>query len=194
MANEYQEYRGQMLGTAPSGMTKKVNVDSNGNIKTTIIGNLQKVSDTITRPNDTNAYTSNDVVSTITGEILEFDTLLTEGAGFIITSVDLEIDINAIPSGMSGFKLHLYDTSPTVIADNVIYNLPSEDRAKYLGNILINKPSDLGDTLWSRNDNLNFCGKLTSGSSTLYGILETTAGYTPSANTVAKVIIYISTF
>lgn len=147
-----------------------------------------KSSASFERPDDTTAYTAGDVVGTATANLTFLNVLATEGAVFKILGATLEIDISAVPSGMDKFTLHLYDAVPTVIADNTAYDLPAGDRAKYLGYISLAKPVDIGATLWSQNDEINFVGKLTA--TTLYGILATDGAYTPSAEDVFKVTIY----
>lgn len=148
---------------------------------------------TFTRPDDTNAYLALDVISDSTSSptVMTFSNVLANAGGmFAILSAKLEIDVSAVPSGTSGFRLHLYDTSPTAINDNSPYNLPSGDRAKHLGAILLNNPSDYGDTIWSDTEGINFVRKLAEGSTTLYGILVTIGAYTPTALAIKKVTIY----
>lgn len=151
-----------------------------------------KTSFTQTRPTNTTAYTAGDVVGEDPGENLTFSNVLSNAAGmFIISSATLEIDTSAVPAGMGGFRLHLYDTAPTVIVDNVAYNLPSGDRAKYIGHIILDTPVDIGDTLWSQTNNINLTGKLAAASTTLYGILETLGGFTPTSGTVKNITLYV---
>jgi hypothetical protein len=109
----------------------------------------------------------------------------------MIPTVDFEIDASAVPSGMGAFNLHLYDATPTAIADNAVFNLIAADRSKYLGSISISLPTDKGDTLWSHNDGVNFISKFATASSTLYGILETSAAYTPTASIVKKIALCV---
>lgn len=135
------------------------------------------------RPNDTTPYTANDVVGESPATIMTFaDVSPIAGSDFIIVGVDLEVDVISIPSGMSGFLLHLYDRQPTAIADNSPFNLPSADRSKYLGYIEIDTPKDLGDTLYICMNNVNFKRKLYSNSKNIYGMLQTIGAYTPTAN------------
>lgn len=157
-----------------------------------VVASMKKCSSSQTRPNDTTAYTAGDVIGVSPAANMSFATGLVQGSGFLITGATLEVDVASVPSGMSTFRLHLYDSEPTAIADNAAYDLPSGDRTKYLGNITLNTPSDLGSTLWSQTDNINFNGKLATSSSTLYGLLETTGAYTPTAETVKKVTLFIS--
>lgn len=154
-----------------------------------IIGNKsgKQASDTITRPNDTTAYSTGDVVSTGAGEILEFANLGASGDMIAIISSNLMVNINAVPSGCLGFRLHLYNASPTVIADNTAFNLPSADRAKYLGFINICLPKDIGDTIYAEDDGKVLYCKLTGSS--IYGILTTLGTETPTAESIYTLTI-----
>lgn len=149
------------------------------------------VSATQTRPNNTTGYSALDVVGTDAATNLAFENILTAGAAFIITGAKLRIDINAIPSGMLGFRLHLYNAAPTAITDNAAYNLPSGDRAKYLGYLDFLVMEDMGDTLWAQATN-TLSGKLAAESTTLYGILQTIGAYTPAAQTVHTAFLDVS--
>lgn len=148
-----------------------------------------------TRPNDTNAYAALAVVceSASAGTVWTFSGIGPSGGGkVIIDAMTLEIDVSAIPSGMGAFRLHLYSTAPTAINDNAAYDLPSGDRAKYLGYVETPTPLDLGSTLWSETEALGFPirKQVTLASSTLYGILQTVAAYTPTAQAVKKVTLH----
>lgn len=162
-----------------------------------VYGQCKDIQVSITRPNNTDAYIIGDVCGTSPATNIEFANISTQkggdyaGNGVIITGASLEVDVNAIPSGMSGFRLHLYKSAPTAIADNAAYNLPSGDRLKYIGNIPIDTPEDLGDTLFSRNNNINMQIALADGGNSIYGILETRGAFTPSAQTVKKVTLYV---
>lgn len=148
------------------------------------------VSDTQTRPNNTTAYDAGDVVGQNPGDNLVFTDFAGIGTSHVlILGARMRIDAAAVPSGMGTFRLHLYNAAPTVIADGTAYDLPSGDRSKYLGYITLPTPVDLGATLWSQVDNLNMKVKCASGSKTLYGILETVAGYTPTAQVVKTITL-----
>lgn len=157
------------------------------------LSTMVSVSATQTRPNDTTAYAAGDVVGTDAATNLIFSNVLPDnGAGFVILGARLRIDVAAIPSGMTGFRLHLYNAAPTAIADNAAYNLIAADRAKYLGFITISGVRDNGNTLWGQDDGLNITGKLAAGSATLYGVLETIAAYTPTASVVKTVTLNVA--
>jgi len=158
----------------------------------TVKSNAGNPSVSQTRPNDTTAYTALDVVGTSPATIIEFTNVLaTAGADFVVMGASLRVDVGTKPAGMDGFRLHLYSSAPTAIADNTAFNIPSADRGKYLGYITLTSPTDFGDTLYGQTDNINFKRKLAVGSTSLFGILETIAGYTPTASTVKTVTLSV---
>lgn len=137
---------------------------------------------TITRPANTTAYTANDVV----GGAVEFTSVGPSGGSVLFTSADLRINVASIPSGMTSFRLHLYNvTPPSALADNAAWDLPSGDRASYLGFVDLGTPVDLGSTLFVQvpTGSLTLSSaKLASGSTSLFGYLVTIGGFTPAAN------------
>jgi hypothetical protein len=82
---------------------------------------------------------------------------------------------------MTGFNLRLYNASPTAIADNAAWDIPSGDRGKYLGKIVLGTPVDEGSTLFIDND-LTTPKQLTLTGTALYAELQTITGYTPAGN------------
>jgi len=151
------------------------------------------VSASVTRPDNTTAYAAGDVINAATAANLEFSAVSEDkGDVFAVLSASLRVDVAAVPAGCTGFRLHLYNAAPTAIADNAAYNLPSGDRAKYLGYITFPAPIDLGATIWSQDDGINFVRKLASDSAKLYGMLETIGAYTPSSQDVFTVTLDIA--
>jgi len=147
-----------------------------------------KSSDSQTRPNDTAPYIAGDVVGQSPADNLVFSNVVSAtGVMICILGVFLRVDVGAVPSGMTTFRLHLFDTAPTAIADNSPWVLADADREKYLGFITLNAPEDFGGTLWSQTPDANFFCQLASGSNTLYGQLMTVPGYTPTALVVNTV-------
>ena len=129
---------------------------------------------TITRPANTTAYTAGDVV----GGVIEFKDI-PKGASALLTSCDLRPNLAAIPSGMTSFRLHLYDgTPPSALADNAVWDLPSGDRAGYIGYIDLGSPADLGATLFAQVDQVN---KHVCPGAGLFGYLVTNGAFTPAA-------------
>ncbi len=149
---------------------------------------------TKTRPNDTKLYAANDVIaeSTSVPTVWTFANIAPSAGGdIVITAVEFEVDTSAVPAGMTQFRLHLYSTSPTAIADNAAFNLPSGDRAKYLGFVEIPTPRDLGDTLYVGTEEGYYWirKQVRAASGTLYGILETVGSYQPTASVVKKITL-----
>lgn len=107
-----------------------------------------------TRPSNTNTYGAGDVVGA-TAAALRFEGLAQPGSDLMITSSTLRIDLSAVPSGMTSFTLHLYGvTPPSALADEATWDLPSGDRASYLGSIALGTPVDVGSTLFIEANSL----------------------------------------
>jgi hypothetical protein len=175
-------------GTGVVGLNTGTNVVGRVGIDQTTPGTTDSVSvktagyvsqPTVTRPANTTAYAAGDVV----GGAITFTSAGPSGGHLLITDADLRIDVSAVPSGMTTFRLHLYDvTPPSAIADNAAWDLPSGDRASYLGYVDLTAPTDQGSTLYTQATAVNRKVKLASASTSLFGYLVTTAGYTPAAN------------
>jgi len=135
---------------------------------------------TVTRPNDTTAYTAGDVG----GGVITFQNAALGGGGNIFVNfVSLLWNLNAIPSGMTTFRLHLYNVAPpSNLADNVAWDLPAGDRAAYLGYIDLGAPVDVGASLYVQTVGPSLTMQQVSAiSSSLYGYMVTGGGYTPGA-------------
>lgn len=133
----------------------------------------------ITRPANTTAYIANDVV----GGVIAFSSVGPSAGNIMITGADLRYDVAAIPSGMSSFRLYLYSvTPPSALADNAPWDLPSGDRASFLGYVDIGSINDLGSTLYAQVDGLNRQVKLGPSETSIYGYLVTAGGYTPAGS------------
>jgi hypothetical protein len=144
-----------------------------------------------TRPNDTNAYTAGDVIGTATGSTaaMKFTGIGPTGGVIRITGSRHEIDVAAIPSGMTSFRLHLYSiTPPSVLGDNAIWDLPAGDRPYYLGYVDLGSPVDLGSTLYVQQTGLDYDFQLTSAD--LWGYLVTNGAFTPTASAVKTTTLY----
>lgn len=140
------------------------------------------------RPNDTTAYLAGDVVGP-TAAALAFPNMGPSGGEIMITSAALEIDIAAVPSGMTSFDLYLYNvTPPSALADNAPFDLPSGDRASFLGKFSLGTPVDLGSTLYVELTGINKQVKLAGTG--LFAYLVSIAGWTPAAVTVGKITLH----
>lgn len=134
---------------------------------------------TVTRPANQTPYTAGDVV----GGVITFTNMGPSAGHVMLTSCDLRYDVTSIPSGMSSFRLHLYNgTPPSATADNAAWDLPSGDRSVYIGFIDLGSIEDLGSTLFAQIDAVNKQCQLGTAETSLYGYLVTSGGYTPAAN------------
>lgn len=135
-----------------------------------------------TRPTNTTQYTANDVVGTGTSAIHEFKNLGKLGGFVQLQSIRLQIHVASIPSGMSNFRLHFYQTSPTAIADNAAFDLVAADRTPYIGYVDLPAPQDFGSTLVSQVDYAGFLMQFNPNSNSVYAQLQTLGTFTPGAN------------
>jgi len=133
----------------------------------------------INRPANTTAYTGNDVV----GGAIQFSGLSrAEGGDVFVTSAALELDISAVPSGMTSFNLYLYNvTPPSALADNAAFDISSGDRSALVCKISLGTPVDEGSTLRIETDQINKQITVPTGG-VLFGYLVTVGGFTPAAN------------
>lgn len=103
------------------------------------------------------------------------------GGDVLITNVRLRVDASALQASEAAYTLHLYSvTPPSALADNAAWDLPSGDRASYLGSISLGTPVDLGSTLWIETTGINKQITVPSGGS-VFGYLVTAAGFTATA-------------
>lgn len=144
------------------------------------------------RPNDTAPYLANDVIGDTTaagGGVLEFIEMGPAGSELMITGLDLRIDAAAIISGETTYRLHLYSvTPPSDYGDNAAWDLPSGDRASYLGAIDISTPVDEGSTLFIKMREINAQVRLAETS--LWGYLVTVGPHTPTALRAYSVTVH----
>lgn len=150
---------------------------------------ILEVSDSFTRPNDTTAYASGDLVAnnTTAGSVTPMTFRLGYGQSIQIKQVRLLIAGITVNTNAK-FLLHLYNTSPTVTnGDNGAWLSTSSG---YLGNVAIDA------TLSTFSDNTVGIGTpvftsvgvpwVAVGDTNwkLYGLLSATAAYTPGAQKI----------
>lgn len=124
------------------------------------------------------AYLANDIFE----GAKEFTNCGPPGSLLVILSVSLMVAHTALIASEGAYGLHLYSiTPPSAPADNAAFDVPSGDRASYLGRINLGTPADIGSTLWIKTDGINTPVQLASGSRSLFGLLVTDAGFTPTA-------------
>lgn len=143
---------------------------------------------TFTRTADTVAYTALDVIGINNAgspgsaiHTLAFNNA-PPGALIQIDSASLTINATSLPSGMTGFTLHLYTTSPTAILDNAAFSAAAADRASYLGSIALSTPTLIGGGfLFSFSDYIG--RKIRFPSTSLFVVISTVGGFTPASGT-----------
>lgn len=146
---------------------------------------------TLTRTSDTAPYLANDVVGSATGSTaaLTFSSIGPSGKEIVITSVAFEIDASAVISGETTYRLYLYNvTPPSALGDNAAWDLPSGDRASFLGYVDLGAPVDLGSTLYVENNIVN--KQITLASANLFGYLVTNGAHTPTSARVYKITLH----
>ena len=152
-------------------------------------GSGDAVEVTIARPADQTPYTAGDVLGTDAATNLVFDNVApVAGQTVIITGAYIRIKVAAVPAGMSSLKLHLFNAAPTALTDNLAFDIIDADRSKYLGYITLPTPEDVGaNILWAQVESINMIRKLATGSTSLYGVLQTAGGYTPTSAAVKEI-------
>ena len=159
--------------------------DASGSL--TVDGKAFRSTATITRPSNTTAYTAGDVVGDTGGSAIISLTSAGPSGGFVLVqSVSLVFSDSTVPAGMGAFRIHMYSSSPTAIADNAAFDLVSGDRDTYMGYIDLPAPLDFGSTIYTQTDYPGRLIKLAAASTTLFAKIETRGAYTPvSASTVS---------
>jgi hypothetical protein len=156
----------------------------------TVDGTAYAATVSFTRPANVTAYTAGDVIGTGASNdaIYTLTSIGSSGGYVVVQSIELVLGISAVPSGMTGFRVHFYDSSPNAAADNSVFDVASGDRAKYLGYIDLPAPVDLGSTCFTQIDYPGKLFKLAASSTSLFCELQTIGGFTPAANSEAYIL------
>lgn len=100
------------------------------------------------------------------------------GAQIILTGFEMEID--GATAEASAWRLYLYNvTPPSATADAAAWDIPSGDRASFLGYIDLGTAVDLGSTQWVEAHGINKEIKLSGA--TVFGYLINLTTLTPAA-------------
>lgn len=148
---------------------------------------VQAASATITRPGDTTAYTSGDLVanSTTAGSVnaLQFITLArVSGGGGEITGVTIQKSTNVVTS--VALRVHLFTTIPTFVTngDNTAISTVVVALAKgYLGYVDVSTFVAFSDVAWGSGAPDNSRGSIAFAATAqiIYGIVEARGAFTP---------------
>lgn len=118
------------------------------------------------------------VAGDVNGAAQEFASLGSSGGQVMITSATILVAGGTAEA--TAWRLHLYSvTPPSALADDAAWDLPSGDRASYLGFVDLGTATDVGSTLWGEVHGTNKHLRL-SGTS-LFGYLVNLTTLTPQA-------------
>lgn len=121
-----------------------------------------------------NSHVANDV----NGAAGTFALAAPSACVFMIT--DISLLIAGGTAEVTSWRLYLYNvTPPSALADDAAFDLPSGDRASFLGYVDIGTAVDLGSTQWVEVRGINKAIKL-SGTS-VFGYLVNDTTLTPAA-------------
>jgi hypothetical protein len=143
---------------------------------------------TITRAANTTSYTANDVY----GTVFEITSVGASGGYIFLDSIDIMFNITSLPTGMGGFSVYLYSSSPpSAITDNLPFSVSSGDRASLITKLGIDLTASLargGGTVVAERVDIKREIKLATGSTSLWAYLVTLGAFTPVANSETATI------
>lgn len=146
-----------------------------------------------TRPANTTAYASGDLVAdnTTAGSVtpLSFTIAVTSGRGLVINGIKLETDNTTETNG--DFRIWFYTSSPTVTnGDNGTFE---SIESNYVGRVALDSLIGFSDAIASYTvlDNTEAMRFKLSTGETLYALLEARGAYTPASGEVFTVTLNV---
>lgn len=136
---------------------------------------------TVTRAANATPYTANDVV----GGALTIANAGPSAGDILLMSLQMILNITALPLAMTSFRLYLYSiTPPSAIADNSPFTATTADTAVMLGYIDNIVPAAIGTGTVAVQAQLDQIAKQLrlAASGNLFGYLVTNGAFTPAAN------------
>ena len=134
------------------------------------------------RPANTTAYAAKDVVGPAVTAVLTFTNIAREvGGGGYLTKARL---LTSQSANAARYRLHLYHTAPTAIADNAPFTLLWANRANRLGSIDFAAAGTEGsgsDAANCLNTEIRLAFVCAASNRSLYGLLETLDAFTPTS-------------
>lgn len=155
---------------------------------------LTATSNTITRPNDTTAYASGDLVanSTTAGSVTPFSWNAGLCRGFKLWRVGIAKSSASVTN--AAYRVHIYNDSPTVAnGDN---GAISSTRSSYVGFVDVAAPATAFSDAYYANGiyvNNSLAAPLfmyTDLDGYLYGLLEARGAYTPTAQETYAITLF----
>jgi len=145
-----------------------------------VAGKAYRSTTTFVRPSNTTAYAAGDVVGATGGSAIHTLTTAGPSGGYVlIQSISMATHDTSVPAGMSSFRVHFYNASPTAIADNAAFDLLTTDHGKYLGYVDLPTPQDFGSSIYTQTDYAGRLIKLAAASTSLFIEIETRGAFTP---------------
>lgn len=144
------------------------------------------LSASFTRRNDTTAYAAEDTVnnSTSSPSVLTFSSTdsnlpMTSGKSVLLKTLKVFTDNSTVTNG--SFRLNLYSSTVTPIADNSPSTLLYADKAKKIGYVdfTLTSGGTGSDSAEAFITDVNILSKLSSAN--LFGVLVAKAAYTPAS-------------
>lgn len=147
------------------------------------------------RPSNATAYTAGDVIGVADSgtpanagsAIHRLDGVVQSDRFVMLQEAQLLIHVASVNAGMSGFRLHFYDDTPTAILDNAPFDLVAADRSKWLDEIELPLPNDRGSTIVSKTVYPGILLRPAAVSTSIFFQLETLGAYTPSSGAMYEV-------
>jgi hypothetical protein len=81
---------------------------------------------TITRAANTTIYTASEPNFDVYGGLFELQNIGVAGEGIFLSYFEISLDLSDVSQGMTSFRVYLYPTAPTTIADNNIWTIGSD--------------------------------------------------------------------
>lgn len=158
-----------------------------------------RIQASFTRPADTTAYAAGDLVanSTTAGSVIPLSFAnAVRMAGDCVRIERVRIEKSGTSLTNASFRLHLFESSPTpTVGDNGVFN----NAGALASNNILNHAGTFPVTMvWSASDGAMGIGVPTTGSgatasptsgTSLFGLLEVTAAYTPVSGEVFYVVL-----
>ncbi len=149
----------------------------------------------LTRTADTATMLANDIIGAATGSTAA---LTFSGIGgppspreMFITAASLLIRDTGVISGETSYRLYLYNvTPPSALGDNAPWDLPSGDRASFIGYIDLGTPVDIGSSLFVQTTQINT--QISTLGSDVFGYLVTNGPYQPTSGRVYEITLHTS--
>ena len=154
---------------------------------------VTQTSASFTRPSNTTAYTSGDLVAnnTSAGSVAAMQFTVAVGNGRAMKIVSVKLETTNTDAGDASFRLHLYAADPTVTnGDNGVWLTTESTTLGFVDLDTCIAYSDAIATVTPFDDTQNFYWRLASGT-ILYGLLEARGAYTPISAEVLEVTMNI---